>query len=52
MTTTAPRGPYPRKKPRKLSLAQKIAFGSPINQPRIIDRVVPVGDRMGVKANG
>lgn len=52
MTDTKPRGPYPRKKPRKLTVAQKAAFSSPINQPRIADRIVPHGARMGVKVYG
>lgn len=47
MTTTKP-----RKKPRKLTVAQRLAFCMPINSPRSADRVIPPRARMGVKAHG
>ena len=52
MTATKPRGPCPRKKPRKLSVAQQLAFSMPINPPRSADRIIPPRDRMGVKVYG
>lgn len=52
MTATKPSGPCPRKKTRKLSVAQQLAFRMPINPPRSADRVVPYNDRMGVKVYG
>lgn len=50
--TSKPRGKCPKAKPRKLTVAQKAAFSSPINQPRIADRIVPHGARMGVRVYG
>ena len=46
--TTKPR----KKKPRKLSVAQKLAFSTPINPPRSADRIIPPRDRMGVQVYG
>lgn len=51
MTDTKPRGPCPRKKPRKLSVAQQLAFSMPINKPSTAPRIPP-RDRMGVKVSG
>lgn len=42
----------PKKKKRELTWWQKAAFQSPIKQPSLADRVVPVRDRMGIKVNG
>jgi hypothetical protein len=50
--TKKPAGKCPTKKPRKLTVNQKAAFQSPINQPKSADRIVPPSARMGVKVNG
>jgi hypothetical protein len=42
----------PRKKPRKLTVAQELAFRMPIKQPSSADRIIPPRARMGVKVNG
>ena len=49
--TKKPRGKCPRKKPRELTVAQKLAFRMPINQVRSDVHVPPPRDRMGVKVN-
>lgn len=51
MIDTKPRSTCPRKKPRKLSVAQQLAFRMPINQVRSDVHVPPPRDRMGVKVN-
>ena len=43
MTDTKPRGPCPRKKPRKLTVAQMLAFRMPISPPRIAALDVSLG---------
>jgi hypothetical protein len=50
--TKKPKGKCPKRKPRKLTVNQKAAFQSPINQPKRADDVVPHHSRMGVKVNG
>ena len=43
--------PRKKKKPRELTVAQKLAFRMPINQARSEAHVPPPRDRMGVKVN-
>jgi hypothetical protein len=50
--TKKPAGKCPKRKPRKLTVNQKAAFQSPINQPKRADDVVPHSARMGFKVNG
>lgn len=52
MERVTPAAPKPKRKKRKLTLAQRLAFQGPIGRKSSADTVIPPANRMGVKVNG